>query len=436
MGRCAECGAWNSIVEDDAETGAGVVAASGLSRVADLATDAGAAIPTGIEEFDRVLSGGLVAGSVTLVGGEPGIGKSTLLLQVAAAVARSGRRALLVSAEESAHQVRLRAARLDAAADDLWLASDTDMARVLAAVSEIEPAVVVVDSIQTVRDTSLTSAAGSVVQVQACAHALVEMAKRCDISVVLVGHVTKDGNLAGPRALEHLVDTVLAFEGERHHALRLLRALKHRFGTTGELGLFEMQETGLAAVSDPSGLFLGDRRVGAPGSVVVPAMEGRRPLLVEVQALVMPSDSDHARVSGQGVDTSRVAMLAAVLDRHANVKVGRRSVYASAVGGVRVDEPAVDLAVALALASSFAERAVPADLIACGEVGLAGEVRAVPLMARRLVEAARLGFSRALVPGSTTDGPAGLELVRVRTVRDALDAAGVRRGASSPSASA
>ncbi|MBA3653000.1 MAG: DNA repair protein RadA [Actinobacteria bacterium] len=423
-GRCNDCGAWNSIVEDvGAATGVG--AAASVGRLSNVGGDSAAPIATGIDELDRVLGGGLVPGSVTLLGGEPGIGKSTLLLQALGAVAAGGRSALLVSAEESAQQVRLRAERLGAAPPDLWLAAETDLARVLAAAGEVLPDVMVVDSIQTIADAELPSAQGSVVQVQACAHALVALAKQRGTSVVLVGHVTKDGSLAGPRALEHLVDTVLSFEGERHHALRLLRAVKHRFGATGELGLFEMGEAGLVGVPDPSGLFLGDRQHGSPGSAVVPAIEGRRPLLVEIQALVVPSSLSQPRRSAQGLDGGRLSLLLAVLARRAYTGVGNADVYASAVGGVRIVEPAADLALSLAIASSINDRALPDDLVACGEVGLAGEVRQVAHLERRLAEAARLGFRRALVPPSTPQRHGPLRLERVATIADALRAVGI-----------
>jgi DNA repair protein RadA/Sms len=421
-GRCGDCGAWNSIIEDVAPEH--VLAE--VTPLLDVHAAGGAPRSTGVGELDRVLGGGLVPGSVTLLGGEPGIGKSTLLLQALAAMAAAGQRTLLVSAEESPHQVRLRAERLGAAPANLWLAAETELARVLAATSEVEPDVLVVDSIQTIHDAALGSAPGSVVQVQACAQALVEVAKQRDVSVVLVGHVTKDGSLAGPRALEHLVDTVLSFEGERHHALRLLRAVKHRYGATGELGLFEMGGSGLSGVPDPSGLFLGDRKAGTPGSVVVPAMEGRRPLLVELQALVVGSPLSQPRRSVQGLDAGRVALLLAVLDKRAHVTLTKGDVYASAVGGVRVVEPAADLALALALASSASDHVVPHDLVACGEIGLAGEVRQIAHLERRLAEAARLGFRRALVPASAPDGLRGLQLLRVSVLSEALAAVGIK----------
>ncbi len=428
-GRCTECGAWNSIVE---ATGPSLAVAGPVTPLGDVGAGGFLPRPVGIAELDRVLGGGLVPGSVTLLGGEPGIGKSTLLLQGLAGIAAHGRTALLVSAEESAQQVRLRAERLGAVPELLWLAAELELPRILAAVAEVEPEVVVIDSIQTIYDPTVASAPGSVAQVQACAQALVELARQRSVTVVLVGHVTKDGNLAGPRALEHLVDTVLSFEGERHHALRLLRALKHRFGATGELGLFEMTEAGLAGVADPSGLFLGDRRPGAAGSVVVPAMEGRRPLLVELQALVVPgSKLPQPRRSAQGLDAGRLALLVAVLDRHAGVRVAGADVYASAVGGVRIVEPAADLALTLAIASSVSNDVVGPDLVACGEIGLAGEVRHIAHLNRRLSEAARLGFRRALVPALAPDGPAGLQLIRVASVADALAVAGVRPCAAS-----
>lgn len=381
--------------------------------------------PTGLGEVDRVLSGGLVAGSVTVLGGEPGIGKSTLVLQALAAMAGAGARALLVSAEESAPQVRLRADRLGALVPGLWLVSGSSLADLVSAVDDVRPDVLVVDSIQTVADPALGSAPGTVAQVRGCAQQLVALSKSRGMATVLVGHVTKEGSLAGPRVLEHVVDTVLSFEGERHHALRLLRAVKHRFGSTGELGLFEMVGTGLRGVPDPSGLFLGDRRPGVPGGVVLAAMEGQRPLLVEMQALTSPTSLAMPRRSAQGLDAGRLALLLAVLDRRAGVRLSSADVFASVVGGVRVVEPAADLALGLALASAFTDRALPDDLVVCGEVGLGGELRQVAQSERRLAEAARLGFRRALVPASTPAGQEGLEVVRVGSLSAALVWAGL-----------
>ncbi|HUR17583.1 MAG TPA: DNA repair protein RadA [Acidimicrobiales bacterium] len=447
-GRCGACGEWNSLVEDVGEASPAAAGAhdhtgwttrSGDHAVPIAEVDTGSCANrlTGIDELDRVLGGGLVAGSVTLLGGEPGIGKSTLLLQALASLAARGERCLLVSAEESKQQVRLRASRLGALPANLWLLSETAMPNLLAAVDEVRPDVLVLDSIQSVFEPEVGSSPGSVAQVRECAQRLVGVAKERALATVLVGHVTKDGALAGPRVLEHVVDTVLSFEGERHHSLRLLRAVKHRFGPTGELGLFEMGEDGLAGVPDAAGLFLGDRREGVPGSVVVPAMEGQRPLLVELQALVAPSNLPMPRRSAQGLESGRLALLLAVLHRRAHVSTEKSDVYASAVGGVRVTEPAADLALGLALASAVADRPVPADVVACGEVGLAGEVRQVAQMGRRLAEAARLGFRRAVVPASgagfgagqaagavartaTTAALQGMEVVPVATLGDAI----------------
>jgi DNA repair protein RadA/Sms len=378
--------------------------------------------PTGIAELDRVLGGGIVPGSVTLLGGEPGIGKSTLLLQLLAWWPGT---ALYVSAEESAQQVRLRAERLSAVRPDLWLANETTLAGIIDAIDRTEPSLVIVDSIQTIADQRLGSSPGSVGQVRECAHQLVGEAKRRGVPIVLVGHVTKDGALAGPRVLEHIVDTVLSFEGERHHALRMLRAVKHRFGSTDELGLFEMTGHGLQGVPDPSKLFLADRRSAVAGSIVVPAMDGHRPLLVEVQALTVPIPPGvPARRNAQGLDGGRLALLLAVLERRAGLRVADQDVYASAVGGVRLIEPGVDLAVIVAVASTVIDRPVGATDVVVGEVGLGGEVRQVAHARRRLGEAARMGFARAVVPASSPPCD-GIELVRVRTVREALVAVGL-----------
>jgi len=379
-------------------------------------------MPTGVPELDRVLGGGLVPGSVTLVGGEPGIGKSTLLTQVAAA---SGRRTLYVSAEESRQQVRLRAERLGALVSDLWLVAETDLDAVVAHLDEVRPDLLVVDSIQTVEDPAVGSAPGSTTQVRACAHRLVREAKDRGVAVVVVGHVTKDGALAGPRVLEHVVDTVLAFEGDRHHALRLLRAVKHRFGPTGELGVFELGDGGLVGVPDAGALFLADRRPGLAGSAVVPAMEGSRPLLVEVQALVAGSAIPQPRRSAEGVDHGRLAVVLAVLGERVGLSLRDADVFALAAGGVRVNEPAADVAMALAIVSSKLGVPLPADLVVCGEVGLGGELRQVAHTPRRLAEAHRLGFGRALVPFSAPDGPPEIRVLRAATLEEAIVLSGL-----------
>ncbi|MGB3055035.1 MAG: DNA repair protein RadA [Acidimicrobiales bacterium] len=431
VGQCPGCSTWGSLVEElDGPSGAsevvGLVPSSGPPvPIADVDPTEFTPRPTGIPELDRVLGGGLVPGSVTLLGGEPGIGKSTVLLQAAAEVAASGRTVLYITGEESPQQVRLRAERLGALHPLLYLAAESSVPNVVRSIDGVGPELVVVDSIQTLSVPELASAPGSVAQVRECSHRLVQEAKQRGCAVVLVGHVTKEGNLAGPRVLEHLVDTVLAFEGDRHHALRLLRVVKHRFGSTQELGLFEMTEHGLVGVPDPSGLFLADRRVGVPGSVVVPTMEGARPLLVELQALAATSHLPSPRRSAQGVEQGRLSMVLAVLERRVQLPVANLDVYALAVGGVRVNEPGADLALGLAVASALRGRPAPPDLVACGEVGLGGELRQVAHTPRRLAEAARLGFKRAMVPYSAPQTVEGIELMRVGTLADAIDRVGL-----------
>jgi DNA repair protein RadA/Sms len=427
-GQCSGCGAWNTLVEEvPAEAPPGrlaPLAVAELTLLHDIDALLAVPRPTGIAELDRVLGGGIVPGSVTLLGGEPGIGKSTLLLQLLAGWAGT---ALYISAEESAQQVRLRAERLSAVGPALWLANETALAGVVDAIDRTSPSLVVVDSIQTIADQRLGSSPGSVAQVRECAQQLVGEAKRRGIPVVLVGHVTKDGALAGPRVLEHVVDTVLAFEGERHHALRLLRATKHRFGPTNELGLFEMAGHGLVGVPDPSHLFLGDRRTGVPGSAVAPTMEGQRPLLVELQALTMSAPPGvPARRTTQGIDGNRLALLLAVLQQRAGIATQVHDVYASAVGGVRLVEPGLDLALCLAVVSAITDQPLPSDLVAFGEVGLGGEVRQVAHAPRRLSEAARLGFRRVIAPRSAPEPESeDLRLVRVATLPEALAATGL-----------
>lgn len=432
-GRCGSCSSWNSLVEDvegDEEiisiaTGMALVPAGVAKPIDSLDATISEPQTTGVEELDRVLGGGLVPGSVTLLGGEPGIGKSTLLLQLLAAW--SGR-TLYVTAEESAQQVHMRAERLDAVKPDLWLVAEMSLNNIIDSINKVEPQLVIIDSIQAIADPLLNSAPGSVSQVRGCAHRLVQEAKTRDLPIILVGHVTKDGGLAGPRVLEHVVDTVLSFEGERHHALRLLRAVKHRFGSTNELGLFEMTEMGLRSVPDASKLFLADRRAGVPGSIVVPTLEGHRPLLVEVQALTNLSPSHVSpRRSAQGVDSGRLAMLLAVLERRANVNLSQHEVFASVVGGVKLGEPGADLGLCLALVSAATNMPLAENLVACGEVGLAGELRQASNTARRLAEAARLGFTRAIIPASSAVdiNISGIKLEPAHTVAEALALAGL-----------
>ncbi|KLR61716.1 DNA repair protein RadA [Actinobacteria bacterium IMCC26207] len=423
-GKCAGCGDWNTLTEE-------LDLPSSISSLSDppvppvpitaVRSQDGQPVPTGIPEVDRVLGGGLVPGSVTLVGGEPGVGKSTLVLQLMGARAAAGSTVLYITGEESADQVRLRADRLGALQDNLLLAAETSLPNVIHHINEVRPEICVVDSIQTLHDPAYTSAPGSVTQVRECAHRLVQTAKTTGTTVLLVGHVTKDGQLAGPRVLEHVVDTVLSFEGDRHHALRLLRAQKHRFGSTEELGLFAMVASGLEPVPDPSGLFIGDRRPGIPGSIVTPALEGHRPLLVEVQTLVASSQLPQPRRSCQGLDSGRLALLLAVLERRAGIRIQQLDVYANAVGGVKVVEPGADLAICLALASAVAGVPIPPSMVACGEVGLGGEIRQVGRIERRVAEAARLGFTTAVVPRSAPDTDAPIDLLRVPSLAAAIE---------------
>ncbi len=431
-GKCDSCGAWNSLVEELEEpmhetsiaVGMSLLPAGEAQLIGNLDPGLGQPQLTGIAELDRVLGGGLVPGSVTLLGGEPGIGKSTLLLQLLSAWPQ---RTLYVTAEESTQQVRLRAERLKAVKDDLWLLSEMSMSNIFKAIDRVKPDLLVIDSIQAVADPQLGSSPGSVVQVRGCAHRFVQEAKYRNLPTILVGHVTKEGGLAGPRVLEHIVDTVLSFEGERHHALRLMRATKHRFGSTNELGLFEMTENGLVGVPDASKMFLADRRSGIAGSVVVPTLEGQRPLLVEVQALTNPTgNSVPPRRSAQGLDPGRLAMLLAVLERRAQIGFAQHEVYASVVGGVRLAEPGGDLGLCMALVSAATNTPIPADLVVCGEVGLGGEVRQVGQMSRRLAEAARLGFTRAIVPASSESLHAGLIIQPAGTLVEALSMAELR----------
>lgn len=432
-GQCASCNAWNTLVEDVVGNDAPLVsktvavsrslnAASEPLPIMNVAHTSAAATPTGISEFDRVLDGGLVPGSVTLVSGEPGIGKSTLLLQLVGSWSHTS---LYVSAEESAQQVRLRAERIGVTGDHTYLVSAMSLGDIVAAIDKVKPSLVVVDSVQTIADESVESAPGSVTQVRECAFRLVQEAKARNVAVILVGHVTKDGNIAGPRLLEHVVDTVISFEGDRLHPLRMVRAVKHRFGTTNELGLFEMTDRGLVGVPDASNMLLADRQHGVAGSVVVPTIDGQRPLLVEVQALTTKvATGITPRRSAQGVESSRLAMLLAVLERRAKIPFASLEVYASVVGGVRLNDPGSDLAVCLALASAALDTPVHSDMVALGEVGLGGEIRHVTHLERRVIEAERMGFRHVLIP-SNSKAPElrRATLVRAATLSDALSLA-------------
>jgi DNA repair protein RadA/Sms len=434
LGRCPDCGAWNSLV---AERAAPAVPAAGGSaerypfsgtggarRYADVETATAARIPSGIDEFDRVLGGGLVPGSLVLLGGEPGIGKSTLLLQAAAHLAYGVGPVLYASGEESEHQIKLRGDRLGVGDAPLYLLAETCLERVLEEVARLRPAVLVVDSIQTVFSLKLTSAPGSIGQVREAATQLLFAAKGQNLPTFLVGHVTKDGSLAGPKALEHIVDTVLYFEGDRHHAHRIVRAVKNRFGAVSELGVFEMTGAGLRAVPNPSALFLAERAATSPGSAVLCAVEGSRPLLVEVQALVSSSSYGMARRTASGVDQGRLSLLLAVLEKRVGLSLAADDVFVNIAGGLSVEEPAADLAILAAVASSVRNRPVRADTAVFGEVGLGGEVRGVPQAAVRLKEAAQLGFARCVLPHGNCapeDVPGGVSAVGVRRVADALE---------------
>ncbi len=422
VGRCGECQTWGSVSE--AGTPFLPVKPATPARLAQPISQVDAAAargtPTGIGELDRVLGHGLTAGGVVLLAGEPGVGKSTLLLEVAAQWARAGRRTLYVSAEESAAQVRVRAERTGAISDDLYLAAESDLATVLGHVDQVAPDLLVLDSVQTVTSSSVDGVAGGVAQVKEVTAALVRLAKQRALSVVIVGHVTKEGTVAGPRTLEHLVDVVLSFEGEGHSGFRMIRAMKNRFGPADEVGCFEMVERGIREVADPAGLFTSGRDEPAAGTCLTIALAGRRPLVTELQALVAPTTGPSPKRVTHGVESGRVSMILAVLQRKAGLRLHTREVYVSTVGGARVSDPASDLAVAVAVASAASEQASSAPVIALGEVGLSGELRRVPGLERRLGEASRLGFSLALVPrGSGTTVP-GMRVVEVGTVAEAL----------------
>jgi DNA repair protein RadA/Sms len=434
LGRCPTCGAWESLVEErlDARgaprSGGANVAGDRTrpTRLADVAPDAARRIHTGLAELDRVLGGGVVLGGVVLLGGDPGIGKSTLLMQALAGMAASGRTVLYASGEESAAQIALRARRLgDAGVDRVLVQATTELEEVEAAIDEEKPEVVVVDSIQTLRSTDLESAAGSVGQLREVAARLVELAKRRGIALFVIGHVTKDGALAGPKILEHLVDTVLSFEGDATSSHRIVRASKNRFGPAQEMAVFEMVRDGLREVPDPSAHFLAERPARVSGSVVVPISEGARPVLLEVQALVAPAIYGQARRVAAGIEGSRLAILLAVIERKADVHVLDRDVFASVAGGARIEERAADLALAVAIVSSLRDRPVPTDLVVFGEVGLAGELRAVPRAPQRVLEAKKLGFRRIVMPKGnatqlTPEERSDMEIEAAGSLADAL----------------
>ena len=426
MGKCPECQAWGTLQEvGPAAPALRAVAAGPVTAparpIAQVQLHGARAVPTGITEFDRVLGGGLVPGAVLLVAGEPGVGKSTLLLEVAHRVAEANGPTLVVSGEESAAQVRLRAERIGALHDRLFLAAETELSAVLAHVEQVAPSLLVLDSVQTVRSPAVDGTDGGATQVRAVATALTAVAKSRGMTTILVGHVTKDGSIAGPRALEHLVDVVVSFDGERHSTLRLVRATKNRFGPADEIGCFEIGDGGVVGVPDPSHLFVSRRTASVPGSCVTVTMEGSRPLLAEVQALVATSAGGGSpRRAVSGLDSQRVAMVNAVVERRGGVRLADADVFAASVGGVKIAEPAADLALALAIASASKDTPLPEGMIALGEVGLSGEIRRVGGTGRRLAEAARQGYRLALVPPDAGQAPKGMRLMEVPDLGAAL----------------
>jgi DNA repair protein RadA/Sms len=423
VGRCGECQAWGT-VEQLGQPRLRSVAPTSVTAAArpigDIDAEAARSRPTGVDELDRVLGGGLVPGVVVLLAGEPGVGKSTLVLDVASKFAGPGTRTLYITGEESTAQVRLRAGRIKALSPHLFLAAETDIGAVLKHLDDVDPTLLIVDSVQTMAIADLDGSAGGVTQVRQVAAALIAVAKERGIATVLVGHVTKDGSIAGPRVLEHLVDVVLQFEGERHSRLRLVRAIKNRYGACDEVGCFDLTEQGIVGLPDPSGLFLSRRGDPVSGTCVTVALEGRRPLVAEVQALVAKSTLATPRRTTSGLDPARVSMVLAVADRRAKVNIKEADVFTATVGGVKLTEPAGDLAVALAVASAAVDLPLLAGLVAVGEVGLAGEVRRVESVARRLAEAARLGFTHALVPPDSGPMPPGVHAVEVTDLMQAI----------------
>lgn len=408
LGKCPDCNQWNTLVEERIEHATHrrdeltLGTREDPAPINEISTAEEGRILSGIGEFDRVLGGGLVPGSVTLIGGDPGIGKSTLLLQAFAALSQKGLTCLYVSGEESQRQIKMRAERLGITCPTLLILSETSLEKIIEQIKKIKPSVLVIDSVQTIFTSSLPSAPGSIGQVRESSGSIIVLAKKSDLSTFLIGHVTKDGSLAGPRALEHMVDTVLYFEGERGHNFRILRAVKNRFGSTNEIGVFDMKEAGLREVDNPSELFLSERPLQVPGSAVVCSMEGTRPILVELQALVSPSFLAVPRRTTIGVDHNRVALLVAVLEKKMGVKLFNQDIFVNVAGGVQVDEPAVDLGIIAAVASSYEEKAVDPQTVLFGEVGLAGEIRAISQAEARVKEAGKLGFKRCILPQSNS----------------------------------
>lgn len=434
FGRCPNCGQFNTMVEEIVEVAkpaAGRRPTTGPARIApqrlsEISGDVGERLYVPLEEFNRVLGGGIVPGSIILLGGEPGVGKSSLLLQVCALIAQSIGTVLYVSGEESARQIKMRADRFRIQSDDLFLLTETNLSTIFEEVKQINPAVLIIDSIQTMYIEEHESSPGSVTQVRECASRLQHLAKSSGMSVFLVGHVTKEGSIAGPRVLEHIVDTVLYLEGDPFQAYRLLRSVKNRFGATSEVGVFEMSGDGMAEVPNPSEVFLAERVVNAPGSAIAITMEGTRPLLVELQALTSPTTFGNPRRTPNGVDMNRLLLISAVLSKRVGLRLHEQDIFVNVIGGLKVDEPASDLAMAAAMASSYFDQPVPADLALVGEVGLSGELRAVGQLTARLNEAVKLGFKRVVIPRlrrKLEALPPGLKLVEARSLAEALSVA-------------
>ena len=424
VGRCGECQAWGTIEQPGLLRLRSVAATSVTAAarpIGEIDAESARSVPTGVDELDRVLGGGLVPGVVVLLAGEPGVGKSTLVLDVASRFAAPDNRTLYITGEESTAQVRLRAGRIKALSPDLYLAAETDIGAVLKHLDDVNPSLLIVDSVQTMAIADVDGSAGGVTQVRQVAAALIAVAKERGIATVLVGHVTKDGSIAGPRVLEHLVDVVLQFEGERHSRLRLVRAIKNRYGACDEVGCFDLTEEGIVGLADPSGLFLSRRGKPVSGTCVTVALEGRRPLVAEVQALVAKSNLTMPRRTTSGLDAGRVSMVLAVIERRAKIVLSGADIFTATIGGVKLTEPAGDLAVALAVASAEKDTPLRPGLVAIGEVGLAGEVRRVEGVGRRLTEAARLGFTFALVPPDSGPVPPGVHSIEVADVREAIE---------------
>jgi DNA repair protein RadA/Sms len=431
MGRCPACGEFNTFAEEVAEVSkAGAKAGARpaqardqAQRLSDIRFDAEERLHVPIGEFNRVLGGGIVPGSITLIGGDPGIGKSTVVLQVSALIAATAGRVLYVSGEESARQIRMRAERMGVTADDLYLLTETNLGAVFDQVDQVDPVLVVIDSIQTVYTDDSDSAPGSVTQVRECASRLQSFAKTSGTSVFLIGHVTKEGAIAGPRVLEHIVDTVLYLEGDPFQAYRLLRSVKNRFGATSEVGVFEMTGEGMTEVPNPSEMFLAERVTNAPGTSIAVSMEGTRPLLVEIQALTSPTTFGNPRRTPNGVDYNRLLLVSAVLTRRLGLKLHEQDIFVNVIGGIRIDEPASDLAMGAALVSSYYDKAIPPDMAFVGEIGLSGEVRGVAQLPARLNEAHKIGFRRVMIPKmrrAVPDLPPDLKVIEVRHLGEAL----------------